>query len=172
VYLKFTWNEVESKSGGGGSRTAYALLYDVHVFTYSGHPPSYAVAMEVIKQIESKKIIKHVRDMGEYFISKIENIDSNLIKEVRGKGLMIGVEVAPQIVNIILARCLEKGVYFGVFGTKNEVIRIEPPFIINKKIIDKTISIFSEVIQEIENNKIPTDTIAQAKLTVGIGSSS
>lgn len=140
-----------------------------HVFTYAGHPPSCAIAMEVINQIESGSIIDHVNDVGSYFISKIKEIKSSIIKDVRGKGLMIGIEVDPKIAKIIIARCFEKGIYFGIFGTKNEVIRIEPPLIIDKKIIDKTISIFSKVIKEVETNKIPEHILDQAGKMVSIG---
>ena len=76
-----------------------------HVFTYSGHPPSCAVAMEVINKIGSGNYIKHVKEMGAYFISEIKKIRSNIIKDVRGKGFMIGVEVDPNLAKIIIARC-------------------------------------------------------------------
>jgi 4-aminobutyrate aminotransferase-like enzyme len=144
-----------------------------HVFTFSGHPPSCAAALKVIEIIERDELIIKNKQKGDYFIEEIKKIDSKSIKTVRGIGLMIGVEVYYKdkpVGSLIGLKCREKGVYMGYFGKNNEVLRIEPPFIITRQEIDYVVKAIKESIKEIESNKVGLDEIEFAeKNCVGLG---
>lgn len=141
-----------------------------HVFTYSGHPPSAAVALKAIESIEEKNLLLSNQENGDAFRKGLENIKSQfpeIVTDIRGVGLMIGVEIniGDDLLagKIIATRCVEKGIYVGFFGIDAEVIRIEPPYIITKSEIQKVLQVISEVIEEYKSGTIPAQTIDNVK---------
>jgi len=144
-----------------------------HVFTYSASPHACAVCSTVINIIERNNHISKNDQLGLSFSRKLKSIKSPIIKDVRGKGLMIGVEIDP-IKNInaglVGLRCAEKGVYFGYYGQHNEVLRIHPPFIIDENDIDFACHVLDETLKEIYENRIPSETFDKfSKYCVGLG---
>lgn len=125
-----------------------------HVFTFSGHPPSCAVASKNLELIEKEDQIKGNFFKGKYFIEKIKEIDTSLIKQVRGIGFMIGIETEESLASLVGLKCLQKGLYVGYFGSSNEVIRIEPAFTLTKKQIDTAVDILAQSFKEIEKGDI------------------
>jgi len=104
-----------------------------HGSTFGGNPIACAVAREALRVIEEEKLVERSNEMGEYFISKLKNINSPHIKEVRGRGLLIGVELDTK------ARpYCEELMNLGVLSkeTHDMVIRFAPPLVITKKEID------------------------------------
>jgi len=104
-----------------------------HGSTFGGNPIACAVAREALRVIEEEKLVERSNEMGEYFISKLKNINSPHIKEVRGRGLLIGVELDTK------ARpYCEELMNLGVLAkeTHDMVIRFAPPLVITKKEID------------------------------------
>ena len=87
--------------------------------------------------------------MGNYFKNKLENLKNTypFIKEVRGKGLMLGVEVNYSAKEI-LKKCMDKGLLIGTAGEK--VLRFMPPLIIKKKDIDEGMTILEKVLHNLE----------------------
>lgn len=141
-----------------------------HLFTYAGHAPSSAVALEVIDTIENKQLINENKRNGDRLISifnKLQSKYSSIIIDVRGKGLMIGVEIDISIDKlagkIFATRCVEKGLYVGYFGDAGQVIRIEPPYLITEKDILFIELVFSEVLEEMFSGNIPVETINNVK---------
>ena len=115
-----------------------------HGSTFGGNPVSCSAANFTIDEIISKKLMKNAALMGDYLIKKLKEIDSASIKEVRGKGLMVGMELngnGEKIVN----KCLEKGLLVNLASEK--VLRFLPPLTITKGIIDDSIIILKEVIE-------------------------
>ncbi|MGM5488720.1 MAG: aspartate aminotransferase family protein [Nanobdellota archaeon] len=127
-----------------------------HVFTFSGHPPSCAVALKNIEIILNQEQIKANGCKGQYFMKKIRGINTPLITRVRGAGMMIGIETPAEnhIASLVGLKCLGKGLYVGYFGSNNEVIRIEPPFTVTKKQIDEAVEILEQSFREVEKGEI------------------
>jgi len=90
--------------------------------------------------------------MGNYFKDKLNELKGkyNFIKEVRGKGLMLGVEIEPVANGAkgILLKCMDKGLLIGTAG--ENVLRFLPPLIVQKKEIDKGLTILEEVLANIK----------------------
>jgi 4-aminobutyrate aminotransferase len=123
--------------------------------TFIGHPPSSAAALETIRIIEHHKILSHVGRMGKTLVKELEKIQHqfpSIIKEVRGKGLLVGLEIETKedekSGKNFAMRCVEKGLYVGFYGIKQNVLRISPPLTIQKKQVDFIIKTIQEVAQE------------------------
>ncbi len=146
-----------------------------HIFTYTGHPASCAVSNENVKLIQEK--LTEVEEKGSFFITELNQLAKEfpqLIINVRGKGFMIGVELRNEnnkpIAGIIGKRCLEYGAYFGFIGKENEVLRIQPPYVITKEQITIAIEILRTTLKEYVNDKIPVSTCeSYEKYSLGLG---
>lgn len=104
-----------------------------HGSTFGGNPLACAVAREALKVIVEEKLVENSFEMGAYFMEKLRSIKGRHIKEVRGKGLMIGLELDCK------ARpyCEElMGLGLLCKETHDHVIRFAPPLVITKKEID------------------------------------
>ena len=93
-----------------------------------------------------------IRDskQGAYFLEELKKIESPILKEIRGKGLWIGVEINTKIIDgrSICKLLLKKGILSK--ETHESTIRFAPPLIIEKKEIDWTVQTFKETLKEIE----------------------
>lgn len=147
-----------------------------HIFTYGGHPPSAAVAKCVLDFIDSENIPENCEQIGDYLLENLESIQieyPKIIKDVRGKGLMIGVQIDisddKDMGKIFATRCMELGVYVGFFGVKGDVVRIEPPLTIGVEEADLIINTIRTVSLEVKENKIPKQTkLNVTKFSIGI----
>ncbi|MCW5211978.1 aminotransferase class III-fold pyridoxal phosphate-dependent enzyme [Desulfobulbus sp. TB] len=147
------------------------------VFTYSGHPPSSAAAHAVLNYIEANNLVQHNKETGQLLLAGLQTIKAKypeVVLDVRGRGLMIGAEINRRLNRIagkiFATRSMEKGVYFGYFGLNAEVIRIEPPFVIKTKEVEKILAVFEEVASEMQSNLIPEHTYENVhKYSQGIG---
>ncbi len=116
-----------------------------HASTFGGNPVACACANAVLDEIENKDILKNVKENGKYLIEKLKEINCPNIKNIRGLGLMIGVEFDFEI-NSIIQKCLDKGLL--IIGAGKNVIRFVPPLIINKKEIDEGIEILKNCLPQ------------------------
>jgi 4-aminobutyrate aminotransferase len=147
-----------------------------HLFTFTGHSPSAAVALKVISILKNNNIINNSASMGEKLINNLKKIQSlypDIINEVRGRGLMIGMEINveknPLACKIFAMRCVEKGIYVGYFGDKQQVVRIQPPLILKDKEADIIANTLKEVATEMANGKIPKSTKEKVeKFAIGL----
>ena len=148
-----------------------------HLFTYSGHPPSAAVAMKVFDIIEKDHLIQNAVERGEQMRAGLQKLVDRyaFAKEVRGRGLHMGFEVYDDRTNTPLGglfafRCAEKGLYPGYFGSKNEVMRLHPPLIVNKKEMQFAVDQITEVCEEWDTGAFPQQTIQNYRqFGVGLG---
>ena len=110
-----------------------------HGSTFGGNPLAMAVARAAMRVIVEEKLVENSATMGEYMQEQLAEINSPHIKEVRGKGLMIGVELHPAAGGA--RRFCEALVKVGVLAkeTHENVIRFAPPLIIDKATIDWSI---------------------------------
>ncbi|HTA21969.1 MAG TPA: aspartate aminotransferase family protein [Terriglobales bacterium] len=120
------------------NRVATAMHPGMHGTTFGGGPLACAVAIQFLRLME--KLLPHVRKTGEYFRNRLEELKARhtTIREVRGMGLMLGVELnsadtAKQVVN----QLMEHGILIN--RTNEAVLRFLPPYIIEKKHIDQMI---------------------------------
>ncbi len=120
-----------------------------HGSTFGGNPFVCAVANEVINIIKKKDLLKNANQMGSYLISSLkkELKHSKLVKEIRGKGLMVGIEIKIKGKDIV-KDCLKEGVIINL--TSKNVIRILPPLIINKNEIKYIVKTIKGVLQGYE----------------------
>ena len=156
-----------------------ALSPGQQVFTFTGHPVGALAATSVIHHIESHGLITHVEKIGwrlKFDLDILQQEFPDVIIEVRGKGLMIGVEINVttnfygKLSGVIFAtRCVEKGVYVGYFGVNHEVVRIEPPLTLNEKEAKIVVETIKCVAKEMKNQQIPQETIDNVhKYSVGL----
>lgn len=108
-----------------------------HGSTYGGNPMAAVVATEALKVLTEEKLIENSMEMGKYFMGKLKSLKTDLFKEVRGKGLMIALEIDESKGISAKEICLEMA-YNGVLAkpTHTNIIRFAPPLTIKKEQID------------------------------------
>ncbi|MGZ5454259.1 MAG: ornithine--oxo-acid transaminase [Candidatus Aminicenantales bacterium] len=131
------------KSLGGGCYPVSAVLADreilgvfkpgEHGSTFGGNPLACAVARESLKVTKEEKLIENAAERGAYFMEKLRKVRSRHIKEVRGRGLLVGVELHPAAGGA--RRFCEELMKEGLLckETHENVIRFAPPLIIRDK---------------------------------------
>lgn len=135
------------------------------IFTYSGHGPSCAAALTTLQLILRNQLVSNASIQGEKLINGLKDIQKKfpqVIKDVRGIGLMIGVEINTHgnswAAKIFATRGVQLGIYFGFFGSENHVVRIEPPLIIDDHAVNLILHITEQVAEEMANDSIPEIT--------------
>ena len=120
-----------------------------HSSTFSGSPLVCAAACAAIDALVKGKLADRAANLGAYFKAKLEELQAKykIVKEVRGLGLMLGMELRYDVRNIIL-KTMERGVL--ILDAGRTVLRFLPPLVIEKEQIDKTISVLDKVIGEEE----------------------
>lgn len=119
-----------------------------HGTTFGGNPVVCAGALVVLDKICNETKLNEIKENGEYLMALLKDIKSPLIKNVRGKGLMIGIEINENP-SEIQKKALKKGLLVLTAG-KN-VIRLLPPLIITKEEIEKGVKILEKTILEMHN---------------------
>jgi len=149
--------------GGGvmpiGAFTARSEIFEkyvtspfLHTSTFGGNPLACAAAIETIKVIFEENLVDKAAIKGHYFMERLQVLADNfpgVIQEVRGKGLMIGVELTKEgIGGLLMSELINKGVLVAYTLNNPKVIRIEPPLIIEKETIDQVISAFAYAVEQ------------------------
>ena len=113
-----------------------------HGSTFGGNPLVCAAANGALRYMVEQDLAGRSRELGDRFLQGLRKIDSPQIREVRGLGLMVGVELKTRTVPYLTA-LLERGI--AAIPTGTTVIRFLPPLVVNEEEIDRTVRIFSEV---------------------------
>lgn len=117
-----------------------------HGSTFGGNPLAAAVARAALRVIVEEKLIQNAAEMGEYFIEQLSEIPSPHVKEIRGKGLLIGVELYEEARGARrFCEALQKR---GILAkeTHQNVIRFAPPLIIDRQTIDWALPHIREIL--------------------------
>ena len=123
---------------------ADAFTPGTHASTCGGNPLVTAAGKAAVKTIRQPELLNNCASMGSYFMNRLQSLKNKypLIQEVRGKGLMIGMELDRPGADIV-NKCLEKGVLINCIQEK--VLRFVPPLIITEPEIDLLISLLDEI---------------------------
>lgn len=144
-----------AKAMGGGlpigalaatQKCADALNPGSHGSTYSGNPVCCAASYAQITELLEQNLAKNAQEMGSYFMEQLKNLPH--VKEVRGLGLIVGMELEDIDAVQVKVKAMEKKLL--VTATSDRIIRMVPPLIITKEDCDKAAAILKEAILEIE----------------------
>jgi acetylornithine/LysW-gamma-L-lysine aminotransferase len=126
-----------------------SLKVGEHSTTFSGSPLVCAAGCAAIDVLVNDKLADRAATLGAYFKGKLEELQAkyNIVKEVRGLGLMLGMELRFDVRNIIL-KTMDRGVLILEAG--RNVLRFLPPLVIEKEQIDKAVAVLDAVIGEEE----------------------
>ncbi len=117
-----------------------------HGSTFGGNPLAAAVARAALRVLREENLAERSRELGEYFMEQLAEIPSPHVKEVRGKGLLIGVELKPEAKGA--RRFCEAMQVKGILAkeTHDNVIRFAPPLVIDKETIDWALPAIRDVL--------------------------
>ncbi len=130
----------------GSERVAEVLHYGVHGTTFGGNPVACAAGTVVLEEIMNNSLVRNVREVGEYFIEQLRLLQrefSQIIADVRGKGLMIGVELTREGDSIV-EKMREEEVLINC--TNHTVLRFLPALIITKAHVDDGVRALRKVL--------------------------
>jgi acetylornithine aminotransferase/acetylornithine/N-succinyldiaminopimelate aminotransferase len=126
---------------------ASAIHPGMHGTTFGGGPLSCAVALEVLKVIEDEKILAHVKEVGGYFLDLLKQLDARhgCITDVRGAGLMLGVELeSADLAKAVLKAMMEQKIIIN--RTHETVLRFLPPFVVTKKQVEVVVKALDQIL--------------------------
>jgi len=147
------------KSLGGGCYAISAVLAEreilelftpgTHGSTFGANPLACAVAREAIRVVREEKMVENSAEQGIYFLKKLKTIKSKLIKEIRGRGLLIGIELKPEAggARRFCEALKEEGLLCK--ETHKNVIRFAPPLIIKQKDLNWAFKKVKKVFKEL-----------------------
>lgn len=141
-----------------------------HLFTMNGNPVCCSAAIATIDTISGEGLVERSRLLGEYMMEKLNEMKERyeIIGDVRGLGLSIGVELVTdsgernrEAATKISYRCWEKGLILTFFA--GNVLRVQPPLVIEKDEIDRGLAIIEEALQEYVRGDIPDSVLEESK---------
>jgi diaminobutyrate-2-oxoglutarate transaminase len=171
----------------GGSLPLAVVVYDAdfdqwepgaHAGTFRGNQLAMAAGTATLDHILENRLTEHAARMGERLMSQLRRIqeDSHSIGEVRGRGLMIGIEIVdtdaepdrigsypahPDLTGRIQAECLDRGLILETGGRHGSVLRLLPPLIITEEQVDRICEIFHAAIEAVE--RAPSARVTEAR---------
>jgi len=125
-------------------KVASAFVPGDHGTTFGGGPLVCAAANAVLDVFDEENILDNVNEVGDYFLSELKKLNKDTVADVRGKGLMIGVELTKPGAEYV-DKFRQAG--FLINCTAGNVLRFVPPLIITKAEIDEFIKAFDEILE-------------------------
>lgn len=123
----------------------------LHTSTFGGGQMACAAGLATIKFIKERKLLKRAADTGDYFIEGLKKIAAefpNVIKEVRGRGMMLGVELTKEGAGgMLMSLMIDRGVIIAYTLNNPKVLRFEPPIIMPKDVVDRVLELFSDAVK-------------------------
>lgn len=128
------------------NKAANVFVANDHQSTFAGNPLACSAALTVLRTMQKKEFFERVNFAGEKIRSEINSWNCDVVQEVRGKGLMIGIQIKPQAKpSEIQVECLKKGLCVCTAGA--DVVRFLPPLTISDEEIEEGLAIFKSVIK-------------------------
>ncbi|HLF25302.1 MAG TPA: ornithine--oxo-acid transaminase [Anaerolineae bacterium] len=146
------------KALSGGMYPVSAVLADREVLgvfkpgdhgsTFGGNPLACAVAREALRVLIDENLFQRSAELGEYFKGRLQRIESDVVEEVRGRGLFIGVELKPEAggARRYCEALKERGLLCK--ETHDNVIRFAPPLVVKKEELDWALGHIEEVLSD------------------------
>jgi acetylornithine/N-succinyldiaminopimelate aminotransferase len=127
-------------------RIAAAFVPGSHGSTFGGNPLATAAGIAVLETFFDEGILENCRRVGAYFLEQLAELKAKnaRIQDVRGRGLIIAIELTVPGADIVLA-CLKRGLLINCTG--GNVLRFVPPLILTKTDVDKAVGILAEVLE-------------------------
>ena len=131
------------------AEVAASMKPGTHASTYGGNPIAAAAGVAVFETILQDNLLDHVNEVGAYAIGKLRELQQSQpkIREVRGVGLMIGIELA-QAGTPVYRKCIDKGLLINC--THDTVLRFMPALTVSRDEIDEGIAILAEALAEVD----------------------
>lgn len=144
----------------------------MHLFTTAGNPVACAAAMETINIIEDEKLMDNAQQLGSYIVDRFNELKTKypVIGDVRGKGLVIGVELvegretkipASDMAALVVYRAYELGLIMYDSGINSNVLELTPPLVITKEQADFAIDVITQAIDDVLTGKITMDKLEE-----------
>jgi 4-aminobutyrate aminotransferase-like enzyme len=129
--------------------------------TFGGNPVSCAVGLAVLDVIQDENLQENAQEVGKYFMAELIKLKSkyNLIGDVRGLGLFIGIELvldrqtlepAVKEAKVIVEKMKDRGVLLSIDGPLHNVLKIKPPMVFSRENVDLVVDHLDDVLREIE----------------------
>ncbi len=123
----------------------------LHTSTFGGNPLACAAAIATITVLREEKLAERASSTGAYFIAAMKQLAARypeIIREVRGRGLMIGLELTKEgIGGLLLSEMISRGVLVAYTLNNPKVIRIEPPLNIGRDLVDTAVAAFAASVE-------------------------
>lgn len=143
----------------------------MHLFTTAGNAVACAAAIESLEIIKDEKLAENAQKTGDYLVKKLNELKQNydVIGEVRGKGLVVGVELvknretnepASELSALVVYRAYQRGLIFYNSGINSNVLELTPPLVITEKDVDKAVEIIRQSIDDVLEGKITIEEIS------------
>jgi acetylornithine/N-succinyldiaminopimelate aminotransferase len=129
-------------------RLAGAFVPGNHGSTFGGNPLAMAAAVATVETLLGDGTLDNCRRVGAYFLERLKTLASRhtIVREVRGKGLMVAMELDIPGAEIV-RKCMEKGALINC--TNNNVLRCVPPLIVTEQEVDQVVDIVDEVMRDL-----------------------
>ena len=149
-----------------GATVARARIMDweggSHATTFGGNPVSCAAALAVIDVIREERLLENATKQGSYALKRLNELkeESEILGDVRGKGLMIGAEIIEdektkkpgvEKAKEIMLRCWKRGIAIITSGAST--LRVAPPLNITRELLDAGLDIVEDVVKEVEKER-------------------
>lgn len=122
-----------------------------HVTTFGGHPVSCAAALAALRVLVRENLPERATEIGRIIRKRLQH---PLIREVRGEGALLGLELANRgVTEFTVNRCLEEGVLLGWTLHSNTLIRIAPPLNIDFEVLSETLAIIVRILDEAASDR-------------------
>ena len=140
---------------------ARAFTPGMHGTTFGGNPLACAVAIAVIDTLKQEKLLDQVQQTGEYFLTQLRSLQDKhpAIVDVRGLGLMIGVELGTaELAKQLLAGMMQRRIILN--RTHETVLRFLPPYLITREHVDQAISALDELLTQHTSKELVAGQLA------------
>lgn len=125
-----------------------------HGSTFGGNPLAAAVGLEALNILVEDNLAQRSADLGIYLLEQLREIDTPLIRELRGRGLFVGIEIDPSLASArqVCEALMKRGLLSK--ETHETVVRLAPPLVIDQAEIDWAVQQIREVLQEIDRVRL------------------